>query len=225
MRFTSVPGISFLIAALSLAAPATQAPDTPAPAAQPKDIVGMPPRAAATEYQAQAKAGAFAIGAEFMGHSVPTPEATYNTEDYVVIEAGFFGAPDAKLQISWSDFSLRINNKKEPIPSEPNEKVLHSLKDPEWNPPDAANKKSATSINTGGQGANNNEPPAPVHMPFELQRPMEQRVHKASMPEGARALPQAGLLFFSYRGKPQNIRSLELIYNGPAGKATLTLQP
>lgn len=187
--------------------------------------MGVPPRAAATEYQAQAKAGVYSIGAEFMQHSVPTPDGTYNTEDYVVIEAGFFGPPDAKLRISWSDFSLRINNKKEPIPSEPNEKVLHSLKDPEWQPPDAGKNKSATSINTGGQGANSNEPPAPVHMPFELQHPMEQRVHKASMPEGERVLPQAGLLFFPYRGKPQNIRSLELIYNGPAGKATLTLQP
>jgi hypothetical protein len=155
---------------------------------------------------------------------VPTPEAIYNTEDYVVIEAGYFAAPGTKLPISWSNFSLRINNKKEPVPSEPDEKVLHSLKDPAWQPPDAGQKKSSTGINTGGQG-NSSEPPAPVHMPFELQRPMELRVHKASMPEGERALPQAGLLFFPYRGKPQSIRSLELIYNGPAGKATLTLQP
>ena len=28
-----------------------------------------------------------------------------------------------------------------------------------------------------------------------------------------------------YRGKTQGIRSLELIYEGAAGKATLTLQP
>jgi len=220
MPFKSVPGIS-LLAALCLAAPAQDAASKETPG---RDIVGMPPRAAATEYQAHAKAGAFTIGAEFMAHSVPTPEATYTTEDYVVIETGFFGPPDAKLQISWSDFSLRINNKKEPVPSEPNQKVLHSLKDPEWVPPDTGGKKSATSINAGGQG-NSNEPPAPVHMPFELQRPMEQRVHKASMPEGERALPQAGLLFFPYRGKRENIRSLELIYNGPAGKVTLPLQP
>jgi hypothetical protein len=45
------------------------------------------------------------------------------------------------------------------------------------------------------------------------------------MLEGDRALPQAGLLFFEYRGKTQGIRSLELIYNGSAGNASLALQP
>ena len=60
---------------------------------------------------------------------------------------------------------------------------------------------------------------------LELKRTMQQRVQRASMPEGDRTLPQAGLLFFEFRGKTDNIRSLELIYTGPAGKATLALQP
>ena len=51
------------------------------------------------------------------------------------------------------------------------------------------------------------------------------RETSAALPEGDRALPQAGLLFFEYRGKTQGIRSIELIYDGPAGKATLKLQP
>jgi hypothetical protein len=53
---------------------------------------------------------------------------------------------------------------------------------------------------------------------------MAQRVQKASLPEGDRPLPQAGLIFFQYGGKTESIRSLELIYDGPAGKATLKLQ-
>jgi hypothetical protein len=47
---------------------------------------------------------------------------------------------------------------------------------------------------------------------------------KAALLEGDRALPQAGLLFFQYRGKRESIKSVELIYQGPAGNATLTLQ-
>jgi hypothetical protein len=62
-------------------------------------------------------------------------------------------------------------------------------------------------------------------MPVKLQLAMEQHAHKATFLEGDRALPQAGLLFFEYRGKPKNMHSVELIYDGPAGKATLTLQP
>ncbi len=62
-------------------------------------------------------------------------------------------------------------------------------------------------------------------MPIELRRTMEQRVKRAAMLEGDRDLPQAGLLFFDYRGKTQNIRSLELIYSGSAGSAKVALQP
>jgi hypothetical protein len=79
----------------------------------------------------------------------------------------------------------------------------------------------------GGKGEQGdaNAPPAPVKIPIGVQRAMAQRVQKASLPEGDRALPQAGLIFFQYRGKAQSIHSIELIYAGPAGKATLTLQP
>jgi hypothetical protein len=54
---------------------------------------------------------------------------------------------------------------------------------------------------------------------------MEQHVQNVVLREGDRALPQAGLIFFEYRGKTQKIHSLELTYTGPAGKATLALQP
>src|ERR1700722_19088355 len=72
----------------------------------------MPPRAAASEYQAQGKAGMVSIGAEFAGHSVPTPEHTYSCEEYIVIEAGLFGPPGARTTLSRNDFSLRVNGKK-----------------------------------------------------------------------------------------------------------------
>lgn len=52
---------------------------------------------------------------------------------------------------------------------------------------------------------------------------MEQRVLKASLPEGERALPQSGLLFFEWHADTKSIRSLELVVNGAEGKATLAL--
>lgn len=181
---------------------------------------GIPPRAAATEYLSQGKAGSVTIGAEFLGHSVATPEATYTAEDYVVVEAGMFGAPDARAKLSADNFSLRINGKKA-LPNQPYELVFKSLKDPEWEP--LKKEKSKGSLNAGGGGQE--EAPAVVHMPIELKRAMEANVRKAVMPEGDRMLPQAGLLFFEYRGKTQSIRSLELVYSGSAGNATIKLQP
>jgi hypothetical protein len=64
-----------------------------------------------------------------------------------------------------------------------------------------------------------------VKVPIEVQRAMAKSVQKAVLPEGDRALPQAGLIFFQYRGKTKDIHSIELLYAGTAGKATLALQP
>src|SRR5579862_670603 len=64
---------------------------------RPKEYPPLAPRLAPTDYQAHAQAGAFSIGAEFSGHSVPTPEATYTTEDFVIVEVGLYGPPDKHL--------------------------------------------------------------------------------------------------------------------------------
>jgi hypothetical protein len=214
-----------LTAALCLCA---QEPTTPGKDARAKETQGLPPRVAPTEYQAQARAGAVTIAADFVGHSVPTAQGTLSTEEFVVVELGLFGPPEARVQISLDDFSLRINGKKAPLRSQPYGLVVSSLKDPEWAPPEAAPTKSKTSIGGGGGGGGRedaNSPPPVVHIPIEVQRAMAQRTQKASLALGDRGLPQAGLLFFQYRGKTQSINSIELIYGGSAGKASLTLQP
>src|ERR1700733_2396035 len=228
MRPASVFSTGLLIAGILLPAFCLRAQEKNDPDKSASQAKGMPPRTAPTEYQSQAKAGMVTIGAEFMGHAVPTPEQSLTSEDYVVVEAGFFGPSDAKIRLSRDDFSLRINGKKT-LTSEPYELVFHSLKDPEWQPPDApeSSKGSKGGLTTGGGGdrGGGKLPPIPPKMPFPLRRAMEQHVQKAQMQEGERPLPTAGLLFFLYRGKPENIKSLELVYTGAAGKATLELQP
>lgn len=209
-----------LIAALSLSLAAQTTP-----AGEPQtEFKGLPPRTAPTDYQAHAQVGTVTLAAEFAGHTVPTMERPFNDDDYVAVEVGLFGPAGARARISADDFSLRVNGKKTPLPSRQFAMVLSSLKDPEWQPPDEGEKKSKSGLSAGGS-ANGDPPPTTPHMPFELQRTMELQVKKAALPEGDRALPQAGVLFFNYRGKTTGIHSLELIYDGPAGKASLTLQP
>jgi hypothetical protein len=210
-----------LIAALCWGAPAQ---DTPNKEVQLSETKGLPPRATPADYQAQAKAGTVTIAAEFKGHSVPTAQATFTTEDFVVVETALFGPPEARLKLSNDDFSLRINGKKAALLDQPYAVVFKSLKDPEWQPPAPTEAKSKTSFGGGGKGAQDGPPPV-VHMPIALQRAMEQQVQKAALPEGDRALAQAGLIFFQYRGKAEGIHSIELIYSGAAGQATLTLEP
>ena len=189
---------------------------------------GLPPRTTPTDYQAQAKAGPVTLAADFVRHSVPTAQGTLSTEEFVVVELGLFGPPDTRMQISMDDFSLRINGKKSALPAQPYGMAVASLKDPEWAPPEPpAEKKSKGGITGGGGGGQgeSNGPPPEVKIPIEVQRSMAQRTQKAALPLGDRALPQAGLIFFQYRGKSQGINSVELIYSGASGKATLNLQP
>jgi hypothetical protein len=220
--------MAFPITALCLYVQGQNPPGPPAKEA-PIEAKGLPPRATPADYQSQAQLGTLTIAAEFTGHGIPTPQGALTTEDYVAIETGLFGAPGSRLQLSSGDFALRINGKKTPLPSLPYGMVIASVKDPEYIPPEVAAPKSKSSLNTGGGGGDqrdlNSPPPPPPPIPIGVQRAMAQRVQKAALPEGDRALPQAGLIFFQYRGKIQGIRSLELLYTGPAGKATLTLQP
>ena len=224
MQFSSI----FISAVLVLGV-GMQAPGQEAATKEPRmnEAKGMPPRATPGDYQAQEKAGSVTIAAEFMGHSVPRPEGPLSTDDYVVVETGMFGATGTRTKLSLGDFSLRVNNKKKsPLPSQPFVLVERSLKDPSWVSPEEAEPKSKSKggLSTGGQ-SDSNAPPPVVHVPIELQRAMAQYVQRSALPEGDRALPVAGLLFFQYRGRTKGIRSLELIYSGEAGKATLELQP
>lgn len=226
MRLSPVWMIGIFVAAFSFHGHAqnASAPTSPAREAQMSQANGMPPRSSPADYASQAHAGTVTIAAEFAGHSIPRPEDPLSTEDYVVVETAFFAAPGQHIALSTGDFSLRINGKKTPLPSQAFEYVAATVKDPEWVPPDQPKEKaSKTGLSTGGQS--DNGPPPPVHVPIELRRAMAQYIEKSSLPQGDRALPVAGLVFFEYRGKTKNIHSLELIYSGAAGKTTLALQP
>jgi len=191
-----------------------------------KDIRGLPPRAAPADYQAHAQAGGMTIAAEFVGHVVPTLQGNLSTEDYVVVETGIFGPPEAHIKLFLGDFSLRINGKKTPLPGQPYGMVIKSLKDPDWEPPAAvSSSKSKTNVSAGEGGGQDKDPPPPVHIPIEVQRAMQQRIQKASLPEGDRTVPVAGLIFFQYSGRREGIRSIELIYKGSAGNVALALRP
>lgn len=186
----------------------------------------LPARTAPTEYQVQAKAGDVTIAADFVAHSVPTMEGPLTSEDHVAVEVGLFGPPESKTQLSWEHFSIRINGKKVPTPAVPVGMAMKGLKDPEWIPPEPpeGSKSKGGGLSAGGGGAAGDPKPDPPKMPLPLRRAMEQRARKSAMAEGERPLPQAGLIFFPYRGKDSNIEKVELIYEGPAGKAVLPFE-
>ena len=205
-------------------APAQTAPAKAAPTIEaPVDA----PRSSPNDYQAHAAvAGAVTIAAEFTGHTVVTPLASFTTEDYVAVDVGFFAPPGTHLRLSHEDFSLRINGKKA-LPSQMYLPMFKSLKDPEYVPPEDKEKKKDNDdagVPVVGQAESDRNPHWHA-VPFEVQHRMEVRVEKASLPEGDRALPAAGLIFFQYGGREKGVSSVELVYEGPAGRAILPLHP
>src|SRR6202167_519588 len=172
MRISIAIGTSLLVgAALWLGA---QVPQATVPEATGKDApvraVGLPARATPADYQYRAQAGTLTICAEFMGHGVPTEEGgPYSTENYVVVEAALFGPPNAKIQLSYRDFSLRINGKKQPEPSQPYVTVFPNLKDPEWEPPTSGTGAETSITGAGGSKSDAQKfKQAPPKMPMAL---------------------------------------------------------
>jgi hypothetical protein len=216
-----VPAALVLLTALSISA--QQSP--PDKEAQPQvQAQSIPPRTAPSDYQSKAQAGKFTIAAEFTAHSIPTSLGPLTSEDFVAVEVAIYGPAGAKLTLSEEHFSLRINGAKKPSPAARYETTYQSLKDPEWIAPEPVEKKSKTGIGTGGGEGGDSTPPSPPPIPFPVRRAMQQRVQKAALAEGDRLLPQAGILFFQNRKETKKIQSVELYYEGPAGKTKLKLQ-
>jgi hypothetical protein len=227
MTFRLLGGALFGVFLLTPLAPAQERAQQPALVPQkPEASKGIPPRTTPGDYQAHAQAGKITIAAEYDQHAVPDPTVALTTEDYVVVEVAFYGPPGTNLALNYQDFSLRLNGKKNLLPARPYALVFKSLKSPEYEPPsEHMLDKGKTNVNTNGSSDSPNitDPKlAPIiHIPIEVSREWERKVHMASLPEGDRALPQGGLIFFEHSGKTN---SVELVYNGPAGKVTIPLQ-
>lgn len=229
-----ITGVAFLAAVgavlLGRGVFAQSAPPPTAQSIRAHIAKGIPPRANPGEYLTHVQVGNISIGAEFDRHSVPTPESILTAEDFICVEVGLFGPPNEHLTVSASDFSLRLNGKKATLPVEQFTAVFKNLRDPSYSPPELEEAKSskAGSINTGGGGNTQSDlgsTPPPVHIPPAMERAMGEHVQSAALPEGDRVLPVAGLIFFRYGGQDKGVRSVELIYSGPAGKTTVKLQP
>jgi hypothetical protein len=166
---------------------------------------GSPLKTSPTDYPAHIQLDNVTLAAEYLVQSLPTSSGSLVAHDYLVVQAAFFGPAQSRLQISASQFSLRINGRGLPIPTE-----LPGI--------------VAGSINSFGNDRVPSSTSGPL-VPQEQGESVEHRVQSVSLAEGQRSLPSVGIIFFPYRGKLKSIHSLELLYNGSMGKATLKLLP
>lgn len=160
---------------------------------------GTAPHSAAADYPVHiALNGGFTLGAEYLVHSIPSPRGFYVIDDYLVVEVGVFGPKFAHLNVSADQFALRINGLKTPIEPE-------------------ASGIIASGYTIGRM------PSTPQGDGSDEQMSIEDRIKHSAVPEGDVKTPFAGLLFFPFRGKTKAIKTMDLLYEGPAGKIALKL--
>ena len=189
----------------------------------------IPARSKPADYKVSAALGPHMIAADFLGHTIPAPGATFATEDYIVIELAVFPAANPDFRFDSGKFSLRINGKKPEMLSQAPGFVGASLKYPNW--------EQRPRIEAGGGIGNagvilgrdttsrfpgdRRAPTPPIGMPprqpgvevekQESTRP-EEWVTKLAWEDRAVKGPSAGLLYFPFRGKLDKIKKLELVH-------------
>jgi hypothetical protein len=197
------------------------------------------PRTKPVDYPVRAQLDAVTIAAEYLVHSIPTPQGTLIARDYLVVEVAFFGPYNSRLRMSPDNFSLRINGHGTPLVTGLPGMVAQSIQFPAEHPSVTAvgSVSSGDGTVTVGPRAppsqfpgDGNEKTAPGQPPSitierEQQDTIAARVQLASLPEGEKPLPRSGLVYFPFRGKIKNLHSLELLYDGAMGKTTLKLLP
>ncbi len=196
------------------------------------------PRTKAADYPVHVQLDTVTIAADYLVHSLPTASGTLIARDYLVVETAFFGPSMSRLRMSPDNFTLRINGRGTPLSTELSGMVARSIKFPGEHPGLTAGAN--VGIGDGNVSVGPRPPPSqfpgdgnervPTGQPTvtvqkEQDDTIEYRVQSASLPEGERSLPRSGLIYFPFRGKTKNIHSLELLYDGPMGKATLKLLP
>jgi hypothetical protein len=168
---------------------------------------GTTPKAKPSEYPLEIELErGFTLAAEYLVRAIPTPNGSMFTDDYLVVEVAFFGPKKEKLALSPDQFRLRMTGPKigqtATLAPQPPTMVAGSLRMPDFNAPRTTN---------------------PTGQPGERPLSVDEWVRTEALPDGIQPVPAAGLLYFQFRGKPKTIRTLDLVYEGPAGKATLKL--
>jgi hypothetical protein len=201
------------------------------------------PKDNASDYPAHAATGNVSIGAEYLVHSIPAGNQTLVAPDYLVVEVALFPGKNEPVEIRGNSFTLRVNGKKLRLTSDAPGFVAASLKYPDWQ----MHPRMEASAGVGDAGVVLGRPPAvgrfpgdpttnrlprpPQAPPPDDRRGIEQEaperaedvIARTALPDGVVSKPVSGFVYFPYKGKAKALKSVELIYEGKAGTATLKL--
>jgi hypothetical protein len=204
---------------------------------------GTNPKASAAEYAAHGEMKDASLGAENLGHSVLTAKGAILVRDFLVVEVALY-PKDPRMKIRMEQFRLRVNSKKDTLFPQSLGTVIASLKYTDWSTHPTAEVGASLGNATVILGRpvpveqfpGDNRPaeqrgPVPPRAPDDnsgveksAPEPVEDTINHLALPEGDEVhSPASGYLFFPFQSKLKSIKTLDLIYEGPLGTATLRL--
>jgi hypothetical protein len=202
---------------------------------------GTEPRARAEDYPASGRLPGLSIGAEYLVRTVPAAKGSHLAGNYLVVEVAYF--PEKQAEVQSGHFRLVVNGAKRGLYPQTPGMVAAGLKYDDWE-----NRRGIqvgagagnTGIVIGGPRRDPRFPddptarrlPAPPRAPDETGRPERgepgmtaaEAVTAAALEEGMASAPRSGAVYFAFKDSARKIRTLDLVYEGPAGKLVLKLQ-
>ena len=204
---------------------------------------GTTPRPAPSEYPVHTALGRASLGAEYLVRSLPGQGQTFDVRDYLVLEVAVYPAQGESFMVSSGHFTLRVNGRKQTLYPQTPGMVAASLKYADWE----RRPTLQAGAGVGDTGVILGAPPPVERFPGD-RRPTQNRLPKpprapdtpgnverrepasaeevavqTTLPEGETRGPVSGHLYYAFKGKTKSIKSLELLYRGPAGEAALKL--
>jgi len=201
---------------------------------------GTTPRALPAEYPVQAVLPRATVAAEYGSRAISQPGDSYHVGNYLVVEVAFFPEKGPPMPVSAGEFRLRLNQATRELSAHSPGLVAGAIRNPGWE----QYRGVQASGGVGPGGVVIGGPPGVERFPGdpEGRRPTQPRapeqnegrptatktaaeaVEKYALEDGPVSGARSGLLYFYWEGKVKNLKSIQLVYDGVAGRAVLKLR-
>jgi hypothetical protein len=198
------------------------------------------PRSAPSEYPVQAVLARATVAAEYGSRAISQPDDSYHVGNYLVVEVAFFPEKGRAMALSAGEFRLRLNQATRELTAQSPGLVAGAIRNPGWE----QYRGVQASGGVGPGGVVLGGPPRVERFPGdpEARRPTQPRapdqtgerpsptrsaaeaVEKYALRDGPVSTARSGLLYFYWEGKVKSLKSIQLVYDGVAGKAVLKLR-
>ncbi len=192
------------------------------------------------DYPVHVEAARGNIGAEYFGRAYDGAGGSFYAEDYLVIEVALYPEKGAPMKLAPGDFRLRLNGATREWMPVTSGTVAVAIRQP------GLDRTRPGVVMGGGVGPGvivMGGPRTVERFPGDPQTrgPSRPGTGQPEKPDGvemgakaAQALALesmavdgaggSGLLYFHWRGKVRDLKRIELIYDGPAGRASVRLR-